>query len=231
MKTILILLTIVMTACGRTEYVQGPPGEAGGKGDPGAVVETPPPVLPTEIESLLKDENVYRLSLGQTALTQGLSCALFSTTGGDRIQATSGGHTTLQGLSQVATFLLNKVLNQPETPVSDGMNVLPAALRSLYTNAYLLRCQGQLVVTSTDYYTFNLNSDDASVLYLDGAKVIDNDNAHGPTVIIGQRFMRRGVHSFRLDYAQTGGGTQALVLKAGTSDNTAGLIQPEYLFH
>ena len=48
-------------------------------------------------------------------------------------------------------------------------------------------------------------------MYIAGAKVIDNDNAHGVNLVSGTKFLRRGVHAFRLDYAQEGG-SQALIL-------------------
>lgn len=93
---------------------------------------------------------------------------------------------------------------------------------------YLLRCQGSLIVTKTDYYQFNLNSDDGSVLYLDGSKLVDNDNNHGPTLVSGTKMLRRGVHTFRLDYAQTGGGSQALELTAGSSSGVLSTIDPSF---
>lgn len=194
---------------------------------PGPTVTLPAPVKPlTEIERLVADENDYRLGLGQTALTPGLSCTLYSITGGDRIQASIAGHNTLQGVTQRATFLLKDVINQPNTPVSEGMSVLPAPLRAVYKNMYLLRCQGQIVVTESGHYNFELTSDDASVLYIDGSKLIDNDNNHGSTMVAGSKYLRRGVHAFRLDYAQAGGGSQSLILTANGS-----LIDPAHYVH
>ncbi len=132
----------------------------------------------------------------------------------------------MQGITQRATFLLKDVINQPNTPISEGMSVLPQALRVVYKNLYLLRCQGQIVVTESAQYTFELTSDDASVLYLDGSKLIDNDNNHGSTNVAGTKYLRRGVHTIRLDYAQTGGGSQSLILMANGS-----LIDPAHYAH
>lgn len=170
--------------------------------------------LSAQVNSILAAENVYREGLGQTALSAGLSCTLYTVTGGDRIQSSISGHNTLTGITQVATFLLKKEFNQPESSVNDGMNVLPPALRSVYQNLYLLRCQGQIVVTQTGYVSFETLTDDGSVLYVDGVKIVDNDNNHGIADVSGTRYLRLGVHSFRLDYAQTGSGNQALIVKA-----------------
>lgn len=204
------MMTLALAAC------SGPKGDIG---EPGA--SSSPPVVSTEqeqIQALLKDENEYRSGLGQTVLTQGgLSCALYTATAGDRIQSSIAGHDTLSGLVNVANFLLTTEFNQPVAPVSDGLNVLPANVRGVYLNMFMLRCQSQMVVTATGYQLFELTSDDASVLYVNGSKTIDLDNAHGPATALGTKYMRKGVYPLRVDFAQTGGGSQALILKLNGS--------------
>lgn len=225
-KLSFILLAICISGCGGsyTNYV----GPQGPKGDPGTPAPSPTSTTTAEdqdIANLVSDENDYRLGLGQTMLSSGLSCVLYTITGGDRIQASISGHNTLTGLSTVATFLYSYAFNQPNASSSDGLNVLPLALQPLYTNMFMLLCYGQIVVTDTDYHTFQLSSDDASLLYVDGSLVIDNDNAHGVTTISGMRYLRRGVHSFSLYFAQTGAGSQALIL------NTDGALAPANRFY
>lgn len=195
---------------------------------PGPTVYLPAPVasLSEDILNLVSAENDYREGLGQTLLANGLSCTLYTTTGGDRIQGSIAGHNTLTGLSQVASFTYKGIFNQPDSNVNTFLNVLPAPIQPLYLNNYMLRCQGQLVVTTTGYYTFDLTSDDGSLLYVDGGKLIDNDNNHGSTLVSAQKYLRRGVHAFRLDYAQTGAGNMSLILTANGS-----FIDPMYLFH
>lgn len=222
--TLSLLAVLALTACGP---LQGDKGDQGPQGPAAPIVITPPiDEAQADVDKILADENEYRLALGQTALTQGLSCTLYKiTNSGDRIQATSGGHTQMT-LSSVATFLLNSEVNQPDGPANIGVNILPPALRAVWLNLYMVRCQGQIVVRETGYVQFDLRSDDASLLYVGGSLVIDNDNNHGPTNVTGSKFMRRGVHAFRFDYAQAGGGSQALVLKAQGE-----LIDPMFLAH
>lgn len=222
MKKLLLLTSIVilsLVGCG-----DGPKGD---KGD--TIVVSPSPVVPeeqAEIDAIVLDENTYRLGLGQTVLTSGLSCSLSTFTAGDRIQASIVGHNTLSGLSQVATFLLKSEFNQPDAPITSGVSALPEPFKSIYLTKYLLRCQGQVVIIQTGYHSFDLLSDDASVLYIDGAKIIDNDLAHGSTLVSAQKYLRKGVHTFRLDYAEIGAGNMSLRL-----NHNGTLLQSNVFFH
>lgn len=189
-------------------------------------VAPPPPTVQEDVLGLLADENTYRLSLGQTMLSGGLSCTLYTFASGDRIQASIAGHNTLTPLTSKATFLLNSTVNQGDSSASTGLNILPTAIRPLYSNMYMVRCTGQIVLTETGYHSFSIASDDGSLLYVDGGLLIDNDNNHGILEVGGMKNMRRGVHAFRFDFAQSGGGNQALVIKMDGQ-----LINPILLAH
>lgn len=222
MKQFIFASLLVLTACkGKkqtiTEYVQVP-------ASPTETVSMSDTEL--AIKDVVDEENDYRLGLGQTALTPGLSCTLYTITGGDRIQASIAGHNTLTGITQVATFLHKGTFNQPEAPISDGLNVLPMSLRTVYKNMYLLRCTGYVVVLDSAHYGFEVNSDDASVTYVDGTKVVDLDNSHGPTTAFAAKYLRKGVKAFRIDYAQSGGGLQSLIVKVDGQ-----LLDPKFLYH
>lgn len=219
--------TLMMLVLGLSLSLVGCADLKGDKGDTGPGAPTPVVSdIDADIALVTDQENDYRLGLGQTMLTSGLSCTLYTITGGDRIQSSISGHNTLTGISQVATFLYAGLFAQPDSSTSTGLSVLPPALRPLYTNMYLLRCQGSIVVLDSDYYSFELTSDDGSLLYIDGAKVIDNDNNHGAITVSGMKYLRRGVHTIRLDYAQSGGGNQALVLTSGGLS-----IDPKFYLH
>lgn len=214
---VLFMCIVAVSGCGKGD--PGQPGQVVYLDKPG----DPPTDEQVLIDGIVSEENDYRLGLGQTAITNGLSCILYTVTGGHNIQNVNP---TLSGITQVATFLYADTFNQPDAPITDGLNVLPAPLRSVYQDKFLLRCQGYIVVTKTAYYQFDLRSDDASLLYLDGTKLIDLDGAHGPMTKSGTKYLRKGVHVFRLDYAQTGGGSQSLSLTAGNE-----FISGLYLYH
>lgn len=214
---------------------EGPRGLTGAPGPAGPSAPVPPSVPvdseQSKVDALVLDENLYRLSLGQTILSSGLSCTLSTFTSGDRIQSSIAGHNTFAGLSQKLSFLYSgqdasTTFQQNNSSASEGLNLLPSNVRMSYLNMFLVRCQGQLVITESGLYNFELYSDDASLLYINGSKLIDNDNAHGITLVTGSKVLRKGVHTFRLDYAQSGAGSQALILRAnGVS------IPPKYFFH
>lgn len=72
--------------------------------------------------------------------------------------------------------------------------------------AFGLKFNGYIDVPETGIYTFYLTSNDGSVLYIGDQKVIDNDGAHADKQIGGQAALEKGLHSFRLDFAELGGG-------------------------
>lgn len=234
---LLIAMGIALVGCGtdgvitRTNTVNVPvPGPTVTTTPDPIVSPTPTPAQAEQasIDAVVADENDYRQGLGQTELTNGLSCTLYTITGGQFIQNDATHTPTLTGLSQVATYRFADVFNQPDTASLTGLNVLPAQYQTnpTYQNLILLRCQGYIAVTDTNYYLFDLTSDDGSVLYLDGARLIDNDGNHGATDKQGTKYLRKGIHAFRLDFAQTGAGNQALILKANGD-----FIQGQYYFH
>ncbi len=65
-----------------------------------------------------------------------------------------------------------------------------------------IRFEGRMVIPAAGLYRFRLNSDDGSILWIDGVKVIDNDGVHPPRIVDGQMEMTQGSHPFRLDYYQ-----------------------------
>lgn len=212
---IICLLSFNTVSCGPSEfYTTGQPMPVPG---PTVTVTPSPTILSAEeqieqdIAKVVSEENLYRDSQGNTLLTPGLSCALFTITGGQYIQSGGSFTPTLTGITQKALFKYVGDFNQPDSPATDGLNVLPLNLRSTYTNMFLLRCTGFLVSIDNGYRQFELGSDDGSVLYIDGTKLVDNDGQHGLLVKTNTKLMRKGVYTFRLDFAQSGGGNQALI--------------------
>lgn len=193
-----------------------------GKDCPTSVKEyvTAPVVQTDAIQRVVDDENRYRASVGQLPLTEGLTCSTYI-----NLSNTLTAFPTSLPSANI-TYKYVGVFNQPNTNVNVGLNILPPAVRMqpAYMQWFAVRCSGFIVITDDNYYSYELTSDDASLLYINNVKVVDNNGNHGAQERTGFRQLRRGVHSFRLDYMQGPAGNQALILKS------SGVIVPANVF-
>lgn len=172
----------------------------------------PDPTITQLVNDIVEDENDYRLSLGQLPLTPGITCSLYNLLNG----ATPTPPQPQPSLfptslpSATATFTYKGSFNQGSG--TGGSEVVPLAMRSLYTQWYALRCTGSIVILDSGYHNFSTISDDASLLYINNALTVSNDGHHGMQERSGARNLKRGVHSIRLDY-MAGGGPSGLIVK------------------
>lgn len=60
--------------------------------------------------------------------------------------------------------------------------------------------EGLINVPADGVYTFGTKSDDGSVLYIDGKKVVDNDGSHAAIVATGRIALKKGMHTYKLLY-------------------------------
>lgn len=214
---ILILISLLAFSGCAKDATQGPAGDAGPQGPPG---QSAPQPASSSVQDVVDQENSYRESVGQYPLTQGLSCNLYTVP-----------NTTTQivgaTLTSVASFTYDGNFNQPTAPVTNGFNVLPTGLQSYYQQWFILKCFGQIAIVNSDYYAFSITSDDGSNLYIDGVLIANNDGLHGTqTKASIPKILKRGIHSFELDFFQ-GGGSQALSLNA--SDGS--LVPASVFYH
>jgi hexosaminidase len=83
---------------------------------------------------------------------------------------------------------------------------------------FAVTLEGWLMVPSDALYEFSLSSDDGSVLWIDGTKVVDNDGYHGPDAKQGMAALHAGLHRVKIVMFQ-GTGAKGLSLgwrSAGT---------------
>ncbi|HJT36407.1 MAG TPA: family 16 glycoside hydrolase [Pirellulales bacterium] len=73
------------------------------------------------------------------------------------------------------------------------------------TDNFGVRFDGFLKIERAGDYTFHLGSDDGSILYLDGNKVIDNGDIHPHQVRSAAVELQAGMHAIRVEYMQGGG--------------------------
>lgn len=186
--------------------------------------------VPSSIQTLVDEENDYRLSLGQTMLSPGLSCSVQQVSSGQWLSSSSPGYQSAQGVVVLTgtsySFLDSTGFNQPSVSGDQPFNVLPVSIQPNFENLnFKLNCSG-FVVAETDGYTdFEMSSDDGAILTVDGTQLINNDGNHGITTKTGSKSMRRGVKTFSLLFAQTGSGSFGLVL------NKDGALAPSNVFY
>ncbi len=67
---------------------------------------------------------------------------------------------------------------------------------------FALLCTGYLSVPEDGVYTLGVRSDDGSVLWVDGERLIDNDGLHDKQEKRGETALAAGLHAIRLGYIQ-----------------------------
>ncbi len=72
-------------------------------------------------------------------------------------------------------------------------------------NRYSVEWTGYIDIWDAAAYSFSLNSDDGSWLFIDGRIVVDNGGMHGLLSKEGQVTLTKGLHNIRIRYFQVGG--------------------------
>ncbi|MEL6654027.1 MAG: PA14 domain-containing protein, partial [Bacteroidota bacterium] len=79
--------------------------------------------------------------------------------------------------------------------------------------------EGYIELPESGTYQFFTNSDDGSLLYIDGRLVVDNSGNHGPRDRFGEIPLEQGYHHIRIEYFEYYGGEH---LSAGFVDEIMG---------
>lgn len=98
-----------------------------------------------------------------------------------------------------------------EPALTRGVCSVPDIALAEAPEGFALEFSGYLRAPADGVYTFQLTSDDGSLLRLGDELVVDHDGLHGATTATGQRILHQGLHPFRLTVFQAGG-DQALEL-------------------
>lgn len=104
------------------------------------------------------------------------------------------------------------------------------AARSADSERFALRFRGLLKVPKAGIYKLYLSSDDGSVLYLGGARVVYNDGLHETVEASGEVALDEGFHAIDLRYFQRTG-QQSLTLSISGPDIKKQPVAADRLFH
>ncbi len=101
-------------------------------------------------------------------------------------------------LTPVYTFITSN-LNVSPRNYTEGF---PTAKMESVVDNFAIRFRGRLAIETSGNYTFALNSDDGSKLYINRNLVVDNDGIHTPRYVRGSLKLAAGMHHIEIHYFQ-----------------------------
>lgn len=142
-----------------------------------------------------------KFRLGSLLATLALAAASFTAQAGIISTSVYSGYPS--GGALVGTLSGNDIMYATNT----GYNWHPFGLFSFNTVS-----TGAFQVAANGTYTFTLNSDDDSYLYIDGNLVVNDGGAHGPQTVSGSTALSAGYHTFQVNFAECCGGPSGVDL-------------------
>ena len=122
-------------------------------------------------------------------------------------------------------------------PAFDSLKLLKREVVSEISTApaeqdehFALLFEGFIRVPEDGIYKFYLTSDDGSLLWIDGKKIVDNNGTHGAREMAGEVPLQAGLHTFRVGYFQTVTGLTLNVQWEGPSFEKK-ILAGDVLFH
>ena len=94
---------------------------------------------------------------------------------------------------------------------------------------FALQLKSFIQIEKPGKYTFYINSNDGSKLYIDDKMLIDNDGEHGVKEVSNTIELAKGLHLVRAEYFQTGGG-KALTVSYNSDEISYQVIPESVLF-
>lgn len=117
------------------------------------------------------------------------------------------------------------------TPKREGVakSITMEGLTDRESNVALM-FDGFVKIDKDGLYTFYLESDDGSKLYINDQLLIDNDGLHGAETKQGQAALKAGYHRIKVEFMQGGGG-YALKATGSGKGFPRDVLGPQSLFH
>ncbi len=92
------------------------------------------------------------------------------------------------------------------TSVDSGTSTVIEEAVTTLTEDFGLVFTIQIDVPTTGDYEFYTRSDDGSILYVDGAPVVNNDGLHAPATVANSVTLSAGLHDLRVEFFERSGG-------------------------
>lgn len=117
-----------------------------------------------------------------------------------------------------------------EKPARTGVAEVISLAPKQRPDKFAFEFNGFVKITKSDVYDFYTSSDDGSKLFIDGKLVVDNDGEHGDSEKTGKVALKKGFHSIKVQYFDSGGGNDLKVLMQ-SSEADKKIIPQAVLFH
>ena len=88
----------------------------------------------------------------------------------------------------------------PERIRSTGVTSIPSLQKHEEQDWFGYVFEGWIKVPASGVYTFKLNTDDGSRLFIDDTLIIDNNYNRGNSIMTGYSYLEEGMHKFRMLY-------------------------------
>ncbi len=116
-------------------------------------------------------------------------------------------------------------------PVSTGVAEIISVAPKKRKEKFALSFEGYVKIEKEGAYTFFSASDDGSILFIDGAEVVNNDGKHGGNgEKSGRAFLKKGLHKIQVQYYDSGGGN-SLKVSMQPEGGSKTELSKELLFH
>jgi len=117
----------------------------------------------------------------------------------------------------------------PERFKMNGTTAIPSLQKHEEQDWYGYVFEGWLKAPVSGVYSFMLDTDDGSQLYLDDVKIIDNNYNKGNSITTGYVYLEKGLHKFRMPYFE-GHYDEKIELKWVTPGATSHVRVPAEVF-
>lgn len=114
--------------------------------------------------------------------------------------------------------------------ISSGITDIISLAKKQRADKFAFEFTGYVKIDKDAVYTFYTQSDDGSKLFIDDEEVVDNDGEHGAIEKDGKAALRKGYHTIRVIYFDSGGGNDLKVLIKPEGGNKT-LLPGSMLFH
>jgi len=94
---------------------------------------------------------------------------------------------------------------------------------------FAARWTGGVEITQAGDYTFSINSDDGSIFYIDGVKLINNDGPHGMVTMSGTIDLAPGPHNIKLLFWERNGGAGMILSYSGPDTGGSMVVVPSHV--